>query len=119
MTDRGTRSSWQVFDVGEVDAGIVANAFSVSPVEGAKALATICSKYKKAGRIHELERFGGDVVALVEAVRERDAALDVAARATVDASKKTERVEELAKDILERLRLAKMQAQDPRREEGP
>ncbi len=109
MTDRPTRSSWQSFDVGEVDAGIVAAAFARSPEDGAKALTVICSKHYRAGRLYELERLGGDAVALAEAARERDEAL-------VAAVKKASRVEELSKDLLERIRIAKAQALDPRRE---
>lgn len=109
MTDR--RSSWQVFDVGEVDAGIVAAAFARSPEEGAKALATVCSKHYRAGRLLEIERCSGDMLAIAEAAKEKAASRVAADRAEA-------RLESIVKDSLERMRLAKQQANDPRREEA-
>lgn len=112
MTDRATRSSWQSFDVSEVDAGIVAAAFARSPEDGAKALTVICSKHYRSGRLLEIERCSGDMLAIAEAAKEKAATRAAADRAEA-------RLETIVKDSLERMRLAKMQANDPRREEGP
>lgn len=104
VMDRPRVSSWQLYEVDPPDVVALAVACGLErlPDDALRVLTTIASKHDRRGRLRELDRLGGEVLALVEAAR--DPAYD------------EKRFAELAEGAAERIRLAREQARDPRRE---
>lgn len=96
------RSSWQIFTVGAVDEACLARSLGIPgdalPVEAQKELARIVSKHRRQARIDELDKVQGEVIAMAESVREW---LDVMPA----------KIKKLADSAIERIRLAREQAE--------
>lgn len=95
------KSSWQIFRVDGVDESCLARSLQlendVLPEEAQKELARIVSRHRRQARLEEIDKLGGEVVAVLEAFREW--------------SRLPERVQKLADAAMDRIRIAREQAQ--------
>lgn len=109
MTERSTRPSNQIFAAADVDAALLARALGIPddalPEEARKVFDQICSKHHREGRLHDMDRVAGTLLALREALKERGATRLAAERADA-------RVDQIIVDELKRLKLAKDQARE-------